>query len=122
MVHVRCVTVAAALAATLACHDPLVQINCTDELRAGIVVTVRDSATSAPVFGARVVARNATLADTSRAQPDGVYPLVHEKAGAYTVTVEQAGYRPWTRTNVRVTSDACHVKTVSLTALLQPQS
>jgi hypothetical protein len=62
------------------------------------------------------------VADTSLAQHDGVYPLVQENAGGYTVTVEQAGYRPWTRTNVRVTSDACHVKTVSLTALLQPQS
>jgi hypothetical protein len=118
----RCVTAAAALAAMLGCHDPLVQINCTDELRPGIVVTVRDSVTNAPVSGARVVARTATIADTSRSQPNGVYPLVSEKPGTYAVTVEQTGYRPWARANVKVTSDECHVKTVSLTALLQPQS
>lgn len=101
------------------CSDSLGTV-CTDEARPGIMVTVRDSVTTASVSRARVVARTATIADTSEESPNGVYPLVYEKAGTYTVTVEQAGYRTWTRANVEVTRDECHVKTVSLTALLQP--
>jgi hypothetical protein len=65
------------------------------------------------------VARTATAADTSDGLPDGTYPLAYEKPGTYEVTVQQTGYRLWTRTNVQVTRDECHVQTVSLTALLQ---
>jgi hypothetical protein len=68
------------------------------------------------------VARNATTADTSDAAPDGTYPLVYEKAGTYTVTVERSDYRPWIRANVKVTRGDCHVATVSFTALLQPST
>jgi hypothetical protein len=84
-------------------------------------MTVRDSTTNAPVSNALAVARSATTADTAHGLPNGIYPLAYERAGAYAVTVEQTGYRPWTRTNVSVTRDECHVKTVFLTALLQPQ-
>ncbi len=108
----------AALAGMLGCSDPIGTI-CTEEARPGILVTVRDSVTSAPVAGARVVARTPTAADTSDGLPDGTYPLAYEKAGTYEVTVEQTGYRLWTRGNVQVTRDECHVQTVSLTALLQ---
>ena len=108
-----------ALAGMLACSDAIGTI-CTDEARPGILVTVRDSVTSAPVSGARVVARMGTTADTSSGLPDGTYPLAYEKPGDYEVTVEQMGYRLWTRGNVRVTRDECHVQTVPLTALVQP--
>jgi len=42
-------------------------------------------------------------------------------AGVFEVVVERTGYRPWSRANVRIRQGRCHVKTVSLTALLQPQ-
>ena len=113
--------VGAALAAMLGCIDTPFETVCTDDLRAGLVVTVRDSVTGAPVSGARVVARTGATADTARSPLNGISALAYEKAGTYEVTVEQAGYRPWTRANVQVTRDECHVRTVSLTALLQPQ-
>jgi hypothetical protein len=50
---------------------------------------------------------------------DGPYGLAYERAGTYTVTVEQQGYRPWSRSGVRVTKDECHVRGVSITARLQ---
>jgi len=109
----------AALAGMLGCSDAIGPI-CTDEARPGILVTVRDSVMSAPVSGARVVARRGTTADTSSGLPDGTYPLAYEKPGTYEVTVEQTGYRLWTRRNLQVTRDECHVQTVSLTALVQP--
>lgn len=109
----------AALAGMLGCSDALGAI-CTDEARPGILVTVRDSVTRAPVSEARVVARMGTTTDTSSGLPDGTYPLAYEKPGTYEVTVEQTGYRLWTRGNVQVTRDECHVQTVSFTALIQP--
>ena len=109
----------AALAGMLGCSDALGTI-CTDEARPGILVTVRDSVTRAPVSGARVVARMGTTIDTSSGLPDGTYPLAYEKPGTYEVTVDQTGYRLWTSGNVPVTRDECHVQTVSLTALIQP--
>jgi hypothetical protein len=111
----------AALAAMLGCSDTLFGRGCTDEARPGLLVTVRDSTTGAPASDARVVARSGAMADTARFPLDGTYPLAYENAGTYEVTVEQTGYRAWRRVNVRVTRDECHVKTVSLTALLEPQ-
>lgn len=112
-----------ALATLLGCSEAAIGVNCTDEARPGLVVTVRDSVTTATLSGAQVVARTATTADTSRGDlPNGAYALAYETPGTYEVTVEKAGYRLWMRGNVRVTRDECHVKTVSLTALLQPQS
>jgi len=111
----------APLATLLGCSDSSLGINCTDEARPAILVTVRDSITNVPVSGARVIARSATIADTAQGLPDGTYPLAYERPGTYQVTVERSGYRLWTRANVRVTRDECHVQTVSLMALLQPQ-
>ena len=44
----------------------------------------------------------------------------NEHAGLFTVTVTKSGYRDWTKSDVRVTADECHVNTTKLTALLQP--
>lgn len=66
------------------------------------------------------MARMGTTTDTSSGLPDGTYALAYEKPGTYAVTVEQTGYRLWTRGNVPVTRDECHVQTVSLTAPIQP--
>jgi len=55
-----------ALATLLGCSEAAIGVNCTDEARPGLVVTVRDSVTTATLSGAQVVARTATTADTSR--------------------------------------------------------
>jgi hypothetical protein len=70
------------------------------------MITVRDGAYTQTV--------------TSAEGYPGPYGLAHERAGVYTVTVQQDGYANWTRNDVTVTHDECHVRTVQLTALLQP--
>lgn len=95
---------------------------CTAVAVPGIVVAVRDSASGTVAgAGAVVTARAGAYADTARRDVpvEWGFPLAYERTGTYTVRVELAGYRPWVRSDVRVTADACHVRTVALTALLQ---
>ena len=99
---------------------------CTANVAPGVNVLVQDSASGARVAsGAQLIARDGAYADSSS------YPANHpeldssplqgafERGGTYSVTVRRAGYRDWTRNNVSVTKGACHVNTVTLTALLQ---
>ena len=112
--------VAATLAASACNSDP---IACTLQAVPAVAVTVRDSAAGTLVGrGARIVAKDGAFADTARATDtyDGPYDLARERPGTYTVTVEQQGYRIWSQPNVSVGRDACHVRTASLTARLQP--
>lgn len=107
--------------AVMACDgDP---VACTEQAVAAIVVSVQDSASGAPAGrGARIVARDGAFADTARATVsyDGPYALARERSGTYTVTVEQQGYRLWSRSGISVSRDRCHVRTAALTARLQP--
>ena len=112
---------AALLTALLGCEESPFNTVCAEEARPGLLVSVRDSVSGAAVSEARVIARTGTTADTSSGAFNGLYPLAYEKAGIYQVVVEHTGYRTWTRANVHVTRDECHVQTVSLTALLQRQ-
>ena len=92
------------------------------DARPAVSVDVRDSIAGAPAGrGARIIARDGAFADTAKhtSQYEGPYALARERAGTYTVTVEQDGYRLWSRGGVRVTRDECHVRTVSLVARLQ---
>jgi hypothetical protein len=94
---------------------------CTAQAVPGIMVDVRDSVTSAPAGrGSRIIARDGAVADTAKfTEFDGPYGVAYERAGTYTVSVEQQGYRLWSRTGIRVTTDECHVRTVSVAARLQ---
>ncbi len=105
---------------------------CTTILKPGLVVWVRDSTTTATVLGpVQVVARAGAFADTARIfNPYGTDPaprdfnpfqLAFERPGTYDVSIQAAGYRPWTKTGVQVGADECHVQTVTLTAALQRQ-
>lgn len=109
--------------ASSACN--LVPGACTFQALPAVSVDVRDSVTNAVAGrGASIIAHDGVFADTAEfvSAYDGPYGLAHERVGTYTVTVEQQGYRPWSRTGVRVTRDECHVRTVSITARLQPQA
>lgn len=98
--------------------DPI----CTTEARPGLMVDVVDSITGAPAgSGAMIIATSGSYADTARyteAYPSP-YPLAHEAAGTFVVTVKQEGYRPWSRSGIRVDKGDCHVRTVAVTARLQ---
>lgn len=45
--------------------------------------------------------------------------LAHERPGTYAITLDAPGYKTWRRDNIVVMAEACHVKTVSVTALMQ---
>jgi hypothetical protein len=114
------------LIAAVACADSTSAV-CTQEVRPGLAVYVRNSSTSAGIAsGASLVAQDGTYKDSvaapaNRADLDNS-PLfaAAERAGTYQVTVTKTGFVTWTQSNVRVTADRCHVNTVTLTALLQP--
>lgn len=96
--------------------------------------------TDEAVFGLRIEARAANGADLDA---DGVLGLARdgsfvdtlevfgsfagtldlygagERAGRYDITISKPGYQTWQRTDVRVTEDECHVRTVRLEALLE---
>lgn len=94
---------------------------CTADARPAVSVDVRDSVTNAVAGrGARIVARDGAYADTADfTDYAGPYGLAHERAGTYTVTVEQQDYRPWSRAGLTATRGECHVRTVAITARLQ---
>ena len=82
-----------------------------------------DSTTNAPVGkGATITASDGPSIYSVITYDDypGPYQLAYEKAGEFTVAVQISGYAPWSRDGVRVTRGDCHVRTVELTALLQP--
>jgi hypothetical protein len=94
---------------------------CTADARAAVSVDVRDSVSNTPAGrGAVIFVRDGVYADTARfTEYDGPYGVAYEREGTYTLTVEQVGYKPWTRSGLAVGRDDCHVKGVSLVARLQ---
>jgi len=102
---------------------------CTLEFRYGLSVYVKDSLTGAGIAsGASLVARDGAFKD-SVSHPSGspelnALPLLTagERAGTYQISVSKPGYLPWSRSNVRITANECHVNPASITALLQPGS
>ena len=116
------------LIAAVACSGSTSPV-CTQEFRPGLVVYVKDSLTRAGVAsGASLVVREGSYKDSVAAMNSGPdqdnSPLsaAGERSGTYQVTVLKPGYATWLQSNVRVTSNVCHVNTVTLTALLQPAS
>ena len=124
--NARFVPLTLALIATAACRNPHeTNFACTDEARPAIVITVLDSASGmAAGKDARIVAKAGTFVDSVpgmwTASSDGPFALAHEHAGTYTLTVSKTGFLDWTRSGIVVTADQCHVKTVQVTAKLQP--
>jgi hypothetical protein len=115
--------VGAVSAAAIACHD--VPTVCSAELRYGMAVHVRDSASGAGLAnGATVVVRDLnfvdSLAATFPASADGPFLSAGERAGTYTVTVRHSGYQTWTRSGIIVTAAECHVNPINVIARLQP--
>ena len=94
---------------------------CTMEARAGLTVEIVDSTSGAPAAdGAKVLAVSAATRDSASGTAGvSTVSLAYERAGTYTVTVTRPGYRTWSRSNVEVTRDQCHVIPVRLVARLQ---
>lgn len=100
---------------------------CTQEARAGLVISVEDSLTGSkgPFSAVSYVAhdtsvyKDSTLIASVSPSLSGAAFLVglaFEHPGKFNVTVRATGYRPWIKTGVAVATDKCHVIPVSLTA------
>lgn len=105
----------------------LIENTCTTEARSALEVMVTDSAAGGEVAATSVtlVARDGTYTD-SIVVPVGatrdVVPLAEERAGVYTLTVTAEGYDLWQREGLAVSSDECHVTTVTVDARLRTTS
>jgi len=101
----------------------LTSVSCTSIFVYGLSVTAVDADTGEPVTeGLQGVAIRAVPVQRSISSDMMVYENrlmgAGEQPGVYTVVVTATGYEIWTRTDVAVTADQCHVQTVELTAEL----
>ena len=97
--------------------DPMI---CTREFRYGISMEIVDAIDQAPrADGSTMTLRDGSYVE-STTQSNGLTMLgAGERPGTYIVTVAHPRYHTWVRTDVVVTSDECHVHTVSLRAKLE---
>lgn len=91
----------------------------------GLQVIVVDSLTNTSPPSAILIARSGAYVDSVGPRtPDALGWLslsaAMERSGMYDLTVRAPGYREWTRADVRVTDDGCHVDPVAVTARLRP--
>ena len=94
---------------------------CSTEPRPGIMLEVRDLVTGERVGDGAVISVTEGVFESNPVFPDdfvGPFPLVHGREGIYEVTVTRDDYQQWTRSNVIVPRDRCHVRTAQLTAFL----
>lgn len=103
------------------CDDNLGLV-CTTEAVYGINLNVRDDVGAPAAQGALGVAIEGTFADTMDVFSDVDMAGAIERAGTYDITVSKPGFSDWTRTNVVVTADECHVIPVQFDVTLTPTS
>lgn len=122
---------AAAGAGTTVVKDSVkvqVTVVCTQVAFPAIVIALQDSVTGSkgPFTNVSYVARGAASKDSSfvgnvPAQIGGLdfkVGLAYERPDTYDVTVTASGYKPWIKSGITVTKDACHVIPVNLDARL----
>lgn len=105
-------------------QNPMEDRVCTLEARSAVTVELRDARTGAALTGpATMTVRDGAFVETAEFPAEiSTMGVAHERAGVYVVTVKKAGYRDWTRADVAVKSDECHVQTAVLRAELEPAS
>jgi hypothetical protein len=100
--------------ALVGCDGNLLGTACTSELRANLIVEVRDSVTGAPsAWGATGTALHEDGRVTELSAFDTLRlggSWAREQAGDYLVSVRKPGYTP-VEIAASVNADACHVKT-----------
>jgi hypothetical protein len=105
-----------------------VAINCTLVFDYGLNIVVTDSVAGSPPAQAILIATSTGYVDSvGPARPFRLHgefvlilPTAGERPGTYSVVVRSPGYRDWTRSNIQVTADRCHVRPLVLRARLQP--
>ena len=127
----RLAWVALAVLGAAACGDEPNPVICTAIAVSALTVTVVDAATNQPICDAEVTATGRRIPrDATRcfraAERTAANSGPLERPGTYEVTVRRAGYPTAVQSNIRVTSDECHVIGVPVTirldrAALTPQ-
>jgi len=103
--------------------DPFFPSDCTVEETPAVKVTVRtDGVLPDSVSGVLSEGTHAEALDSYRSSA-GTHTLTggYERPGTYSLRVEAAGYRTWSRDGVRVRGGDCGPQTVRLTAELDPE-
>ncbi len=113
-----------------------INLACTAEMRPGIVLTVLDSVSGAPMAlerTRRVRATSASRVDSVAVLPsgslilggvipigDGRWGFAMENPGIWSVEVEVEGHRAWRQDGIAVSRGLCHVITTNVAARLGP--
>ena len=89
------------------------EIICTQEVKAGLNITVKDAVTNEFLSsGVTVVAQDGSYTETLEAFPQSDIPVfmgAFERVGTYTFTVSKEGYQTFTSGVISITKDECHV-------------
>lgn len=98
--------------------------NCTEDLRAGLIVKVKDATNGQELQEGVIV--TATDGNYSEVLQDGqtsssTFVGAWERPGNYILTVSKEGYQSFASGLVTVTADVCHVIPQSVTVQLQPE-
>jgi len=119
-IYVLCFVFAFIVLNSYSCQNT---INCTEEYRAGLVVTVKDSVTNAVLSsGVTVLATENNWVDTLRIFDEN-YPFftgVFERKGIYVITVYKDNYKTYQSQTVTILADECHVITQNIEVFLIP--
>lgn len=96
------------------------QINCTQEARAGLNVTVEDAVTHLVLTeDVVVVATDGAYSEMLELIPGSdVFSGAWERQGTYVLTVTKSGYQTYTSETITVGVDVCHVIPQSVTVQL----
>jgi len=108
-------------------HSSASPLTCAEPGTAqGINLTIRDSISGAefPFFDLYATAIDGPFRDSLgvsaiTSSPTHAYWLASDREGAYTVTVEARGYRPWIKNGVIVSRVDCKIRPAELTVMLQ---
>lgn len=99
-------------------------INCTQEARAGLNITVKNAVTNQILStGITVIAKDGNYTETLELF-NGSNPMfsgAYERQGTYIITVSGVGYTTFISEAIIVTSDECHVIPQQLQINLQPE-
>ncbi len=99
-------------------QDP---VFCTEELRAGLEITVKDAANSMFLTeGVTVIAKDNEYSETLESfTGSNTFVGAYERVGTYTIIVSKDGFATKTSDPVIVDKDRCHVITETVEVLLE---
>jgi len=108
------------LLAFTACNDDGSGLICTDIFAYGLTIEVTDATTLLPITEASGTATEGEYQEELESIGTGTLVGAGERPGTYDIVVTAPGYQEWTRDEVTLGFDGCHVVGQSFDARLQP--